>query len=124
ADLTPSFLHSSAASSSVMRVRRSSKETERGMMTSPGEFSSIQALILGRFLFFWRMKSRSERLMRKMTGLAVRRRSLLTISTWKQLLDSFPSIQQLRERKIIRLASFFSDRNFISTRTALYAAAH
>jgi hypothetical protein len=54
-DFVPSFSHSAATSASVpMRVRRSSKQTEMGMMGSPGECSLTQALILARCLFFCR----------------------------------------------------------------------
>lgn len=60
----PSLSPSSAASSSERETRRSSSETEKGMSWSPGLFSSIQALILGRYLFFLLTKSRSERLTR------------------------------------------------------------
>ena len=55
ADFVPSLVSSAAASASESFERRSSREMERGMRRSPGLFWSIQAFILARCLFFWRM---------------------------------------------------------------------
>lgn len=55
ADFVPRRVSSAVTSASESLERRSSSEMESGMRRSPGLFVSIQAFILARCLFFWRM---------------------------------------------------------------------